>query len=249
MPDGLDLSQLAVVAMAGDGRPIGVLVVADKARGDCTDADVARLQSLAGPAALVMNQMARYDAAQEMSQKMAELAQLKSDFVSVVSHELRSPITSIIGSLRTLMRPEIDPDSETARELIATAVRPGDRLPALTADLLVAPRPAPEPLPVCVAGLEARPEADTLVRIFASFANQTRAEVCRTCAGAQFSRFKEELTALAVAELAPITAELRRLLAEPGYLDGVLEAGAERARAQAEPVLREIKDIVGLLHA
>ena len=110
-------------------------------------------------------------------------------------------------------------------------------------------RTDPEPLPGSPAELDARPEADNLVRIFASFANQTRAEVCTTFAGAPFSRFKEELTALAVAELAPITAELRRLLAEPGYLDGVLEGGAERARAEAAPVLREIKDIVGLLHA
>lgn len=162
--DDLDISKLAVVSMAVDGRPIGVLVVADKARGDFTDADVARLQSLAGPAALVMNQMARYDAAQEMSQKMAELAQLKSDFVSVVSHELRSPITSIIGSLRTLMRPEIDPDSETARELIATAVRQADRLRALIEDLLVASRLDSDALPV-------RPEAtrvdDLVTELFA----------------------------------------------------------------------------------
>ena len=110
-------------------------------------------------------------------------------------------------------------------------------------------RTDPEPLPGSVGELETRPEADNLVRIFASFADQTRAEVCKTFAGAPFSRFKEELTALAVAELAPITAELRRLLAAPDYLDGVLEGGAERARAQAAPVLREIKDIVGLLHA
>ncbi len=146
--EDLDISKLAVVSMAVDERPIGVLVVADKAGGDFTGADVAHLQSLAEPAALVMNQMARYDAAQETSQKMAELAQLKSDFVSVVSHELRSPITSIIGSLRTLMRPEIDPDSETARELIATAVRQADRLRALIEDLLVTSRLDSDALPV-----------------------------------------------------------------------------------------------------
>lgn len=150
--EDLDTSKLAAVSMAVDGRPIGVLVVADKTGGDFTDADVDRLQSLAGPTALVMNQMARYDAAQEMSQKMAELAQLKSDFVAVVSHELRSPITSIIGSLRTLMRPELEPESQVARELLATAARQTDRLRALIEDLLVASRLDSNALPV-------RPEA------------------------------------------------------------------------------------------
>ena len=105
-----------------------------------------------------------------------------------------------------------------------------------------------EALPGEAAGLAGRPEAENLVSIFASFVNLGREEVCRQFAGAPFSKFKEELTALAVAELAPITAELRRLLADPGTLDRLLEAGAERARAQAEPALREIKDIVGLLH-
>ena len=99
-----------------------------------------------------MNQMARYDAAQEMSQKMTELAQLKSDFVSVVSHELRSPITSIIGSLRTAMRPEIDSDSETAHDLLGSAARQADRLRALIEDLLVSSRLDSDALPV-------RPEA------------------------------------------------------------------------------------------
>ncbi len=156
--DDLDTSRIAAVPMAVDGKAIGVLVVADKAGGDFSDADVKRLRSLAGPAALVMNQMARYDAAQETSQKMTELAQLKSDFVSVVSHELRSPITSIIGSLRTIMRPEIDASSETAADLLASAARQADRLRALIEDLLVTSRIDSDALPV-------RPEATDISMI------------------------------------------------------------------------------------
>ncbi len=144
----LEMSKLAAVSMAVDEKPIGVLVVADKSDGDFTEADVARLSSLAGPVALVMTQMARYDAAQEMSQKMAEVAQMKSDFVSVVSHELRSPLTSIIGSLRTLLRPELNLESNAAGELIATAARQADRLRALIEDLLVASRLDSDALPV-----------------------------------------------------------------------------------------------------
>ena len=35
---------------------------------------------------------------------------------------------------------------------------------------------------------------------------------------------------------------MRRLIADPGYIDKVLRRGAERARAIAEPVLREAQD-------
>ena len=144
----LDTSRLAAVTMAVDARPVGVLVVADKEAGDFDEEDIVRLQSLAGPAALVMNQMDRFDAAQELGQNMAELAQLKSDFVSVVSHELRSPLTTIIGSLRTLLRPGIAIDAETTNDLIETAARQADRLRELIEDLMVASRLDSDALPV-----------------------------------------------------------------------------------------------------
>ena len=41
--------------------------------------------------------------------------------------------------------------------------------------------------------------------------------------------------------------ELRRLEADPGYLQQVLSNGAERAAAIADPVVAEVKEIVGFL--
>jgi tryptophanyl-tRNA synthetase len=40
---------------------------------------------------------------------------------------------------------------------------------------------------------------------------------------------------------------MRRLMADPGYIDGVLRRGTERAHAIADPILVEVKDIIGLL--
>ncbi len=105
----------------------------------------------------------------------------------------------------------------------------------------------PDPLPAATEELRERPEAANLVGIFAALADISRADVCHRFAGSPFSRFKEELTALAIDTLAPITAEMRRLMDDPGYVDRVLRDGAERARAMAEPTLREAHDIVGFL--
>jgi tryptophanyl-tRNA synthetase len=105
----------------------------------------------------------------------------------------------------------------------------------------------PEPLPSEPKGLEARPEADNLVGIYAALADTTKAEVLAEHGGAQFSAFKPLLAELAVEKLAPIAGEMRRLLADPAYIDGVLGDGAERAAAIADPILRQAKDIVGLL--
>ena len=47
--------------------------------------------------------------------------------------------------------------------------------------------------------------------------------------------------------LGPISKEMAKLVADPGYLDEVLAEGSERARTIARPILDEVYDIVGLL--
>jgi tryptophanyl-tRNA synthetase len=105
----------------------------------------------------------------------------------------------------------------------------------------------PEPLPSELKGLETRPEADNLVGIYAALADVTKEDVLRDHGGAQFSRFKPALADLAVAKLAPIADEMRRLLAEPAHIDAILKDGAERADAIAQPVLAEVKRVLGFV--
>jgi two-component system sensor histidine kinase KdpD len=140
--------ELAAVPLRIESRPIGVLIAAEKRDSHFTINDLALLESLAGPSALVLNQLARYEEAQETSQKAVELAQLKTDFVSVVSHELRTPLTAIIGSLSTLQRPQLAHPDPSAQQLIDTASRQANRLRSLIEDLLVVSRLDNQALPV-----------------------------------------------------------------------------------------------------
>ncbi|HEY3145252.1 MAG TPA: tryptophan--tRNA ligase, partial [Dongiaceae bacterium] len=94
----------------------------------------------------------------------------------------------------------------------------------------------------------ARPEAFNLLAIYAALSDATLAEVVARFANHEFSRFKGELTDLAVAKLGPINAEMKRLLAHPDELDALLRKGAERAQAIAMPNLRQVEEIVGFLH-
>ncbi len=105
----------------------------------------------------------------------------------------------------------------------------------------------PLPLPATVAEAEARPEADNLLSIYAALAGIERKAAVERWAGQNFSTFKAELADLAAEVLGKIGGEMRRLLAEPGYVDGILRRGAERANAIAEPHLREAFDITGFL--
>jgi tryptophanyl-tRNA synthetase len=107
----------------------------------------------------------------------------------------------------------------------------------------------PEPLPSEVKGLEARPEADNLVGIYAALAETSKEAVLREFGGATFSKFKEALAELATTRLVPIGTEMRKLLADPAEIDRILADGAKRAHAIADPILAETKDIVGFIRS
>jgi tryptophanyl-tRNA synthetase len=105
----------------------------------------------------------------------------------------------------------------------------------------------PLALPATPAGLDGRPEAANLLGIFAALADESLEGACSRFGGAMFSTFKKELAELAVAKLGPIAEEMRRLEADPGMLEAILADGAARARAIAEPILRETHAVMGLL--
>ncbi|HIC59355.1 MAG TPA: tryptophan--tRNA ligase [Rhodospirillales bacterium] len=105
----------------------------------------------------------------------------------------------------------------------------------------------PDVLPADPKGLENRPEAANLFAVFSALSDKSVEEVCKRFEGAQFSKFKEDLTELAIEVLGPISMEMAKLVADPGYLDEVLADGSERARTIARPILDEVYDIVGLL--
>ena len=105
----------------------------------------------------------------------------------------------------------------------------------------------PEPLPTEEKGLEARPEADNLVGIFAALSGRSKADVLREFGNGQFSSFKNALAELCVTKLAPIAGEMKRLVADPGHIDAILNEGSDRARAIADETMKLSKDIVGFI--
>jgi tryptophanyl-tRNA synthetase len=107
----------------------------------------------------------------------------------------------------------------------------------------------PEPLPSEEKGLEARPEADNLVGIYAALAGTTRSGVLKEFGNAQFSTFKTALVDLSVARLGPINVEMKRLLADPAAIDAVLADGAVRAQKLARETMNAVKDIVGFVRS
>lgn len=105
----------------------------------------------------------------------------------------------------------------------------------------------PEPLPSEEAGLAGRAEAANLVGIYAALAGMSRAQVLAEHGGKGFGQFKPLLADLMVEVLAPINARFNHLRQDHAAIDAVLEQGAQKARAAAEPFLARVYETVGLL--
>ena len=94
---------------------------------------------------------------------------------------------------------------------------------------------------------ETRPAIANLLTIFAALSGGTPQAIAEKYATAQNSTFKNDLAEVAVAALAPITARMRELTRDTAMLDGILERGAEAARAIAKPILADTMRHVGFI--
>ena len=103
----------------------------------------------------------------------------------------------------------------------------------------------PHPIPDIIEGLENRPEAENLLRIYSSLKNQNINSTLKEFGGKNFSEFKTSLSEQLIDKISPMEKEINKLLNDPGYLDKILLVGAEKANDIAENKVREMKKIIG----
>ena len=104
-------------------------------------------------------------------------------------------------------------------------------------------------MPETVEEMEERPEIKNLVGIYAALANQTDKEVVAAYAGQGFGVFKPALADLAVDVLSPITNLMNRYLSDPEELDRILAHAAEQAAKIADPIVADVRRIIGFTGA
>jgi tryptophanyl-tRNA synthetase len=113
-----------------------------------------------------------------------------------------------------------------------------------------------EPAPPCsLEELKARPEIDNLVGIYAALAGISKLEALDVLISTSkegpsiYTGLKRALTEIAVGRLAPIRAEIVRLMNDPAEIDRIIADGSKRARAIAGPIFAEVKDVVGFVRS
>ncbi|MBW4654480.1 MAG: tryptophan--tRNA ligase [Kaiparowitsia implicata GSE-PSE-MK54-09C] len=90
-----------------------------------------------------------------------------------------------------------------------------------------------------------RPECHNLLTLYMILSGQPKATVAAECKDMGWGQFKPLLTDTLISVLAPIQEKYHAIIDEPGYLDGVLKQGKEKAEAIARPTLEKVKAALG----
>ena len=106
-----------------------------------SDRERARAEAAAEQARATVAEQARLvEGEQALVRQLQESERLKRDLLATVSHELKTPLTVILGTLGTLSRRGAALDPAERREFVDMAVRQGTRLKELIEQLLLAAR-------------------------------------------------------------------------------------------------------------
>jgi tryptophanyl-tRNA synthetase len=166
--------------------------------------------------------------------------QLEAEFFPITEPVIAGPATRVMSLKDAGKKMSKSDPSEGARILLMDdADQISKKIKRATTDA--------DALPSEAAGLAGRLEAENLVGIYAALSNRSVDDVLAEFGGKGWGVFKPALGELAVSVLSPIAEEMKRLVADRGEMDTILRDGAARARTIAQPIMADIRNIVGFI--
>jgi signal transduction histidine kinase len=132
----LGLRSEIVAPLLTGTRPIGMIALSrTQVDGFSTD-DVELVALLGRLAATAVQNIRAYEAEHQTVEELRRLSALRADFVSLVSHELRSPMAAVIGAARTLQERWRSLAPEQREAFLALIADETNRLANLIGDVL-----------------------------------------------------------------------------------------------------------------
>jgi signal transduction histidine kinase len=133
---GLGLRSEVVAPLLLGARTTGMLSVSRSTPDAFSEDEVELVALLGGLVATAVQNIAAYEAERRRVEELARLSALRADFVSLVSHELRSPMAAVIGASRTLQERWQQLSAEQRESFLALIGDETTRLADLVADVL-----------------------------------------------------------------------------------------------------------------
>ncbi|HEX6706965.1 MAG TPA: ATP-binding protein [Albitalea sp.] len=117
-----------------DGRHVGAVCAMDHAPRAFDGAARALLRELAAIAAALLQARLSVEGSRQRASELAHVA--KSEFLSRMSHEMRTPLNAVIGFSQLLLNRADAPGATEVRDYAVHVLRAGEHLLALTNDVL-----------------------------------------------------------------------------------------------------------------
>ena len=92
----------------------------------------------------------------------------------------------------------------------------------------------------------AGPGVLNLLSIYQAFAGASDDEIRNEFTGMRYGDLKKRVADMVIAHIEPFQARYRQIVSEPGYLEGILRAGAERVAPIANDTIRIVQQKMGL---
>ncbi len=115
---------------------LGVIVFHSQAPRSWSEQDVTLIQAAAREVSSSVHNARMYEDALETVEELRELEQRRADYISMVSHEIRSPMTVVAGIADILGKKRHRMSDESLTELIASLEREAKRLARLVSEVL-----------------------------------------------------------------------------------------------------------------
>jgi len=119
-----------------DGEPVGVLNVEDTRLHAFDETDKMVLETLSDHLGIAIKNARLYGEISSANMKLTELDRMKSEFLGIVSHDFRSPLSSIILAGKSLLKNDAIKPLQRVKEYLQIIVDQANRLNQLAEDTL-----------------------------------------------------------------------------------------------------------------
>ena len=131
-----NIRSLMLVPISLHSRVIGVLRVGSRHKDFFTHDQLEFLTIIADELAIIIEMVTLYENLSKTAQELAQLNRLKDEFLSTVSHELKTPLTTIKGFVTVILNGEAGALNDEQNQFLTIVDQSVNRLMHLIANLL-----------------------------------------------------------------------------------------------------------------
>jgi len=168
--DSLGIEQFVAVPLVAHGSPMGVLLAIDPTRNFFDDEDVELAVNVAGYVTAALTSGRAHEQDRAMVHQLREIDHTKSDFISMLAHELKGPMTTVLGFSHMLQGDSIP--QERRSEVLEIISREVSRLSRLVSDLLDMSRMEAGSVNYSFEAVDVAEITDSILRVHPSLASK-----------------------------------------------------------------------------